>query len=113
MEIGTEAAQFHFWEYLFRIFGIVFCSAVALNMKRRPLSVVCDLVMTVGSGHLLNKISWKCHQVTAEQLLLGQTVQSAGQAVRTVRYSKKFTLQGIYCRKTVPLHTPLCNFSFF
>jgi hypothetical protein len=34
--IGTEAAQFLFWEYLFRIFGIVSLHICVHNVSRDP-----------------------------------------------------------------------------
>jgi hypothetical protein len=36
--IGNEAAQFHFWEYLFRIFGTVF------EIRAKFLTVSCDCI---------------------------------------------------------------------
>jgi hypothetical protein len=44
VEIGTVAAQFLFWEYVFRIFGIVSLQCVVID---NPLPVC-----SAGSGHI-------------------------------------------------------------
>jgi hypothetical protein len=40
VEIGTEAVQFLFWEYLFRIFGIVYLQCTRLRAV--PLQRCCQ-----------------------------------------------------------------------
>jgi hypothetical protein len=46
VEIGTEAAQFHFWEYINRIFSAVY---VWLKADNGPYNVFCVVLLYLKS----------------------------------------------------------------
>jgi hypothetical protein len=48
---------------------------------RELLTSRASQFMMVGSVHLPDKSSWKCQQLTAEQLLTGRTVQSGREGI--------------------------------